>query len=148
MNGFHFLVKLSLQPLSADFNYSRLKKNMNPSLTDSLREVQVRTSYLGFDFILTYVLSEYTCICLVFLVPVSLREVHSAFNGSPFPVFHTRAVAVFSRRPDCGDITTSCESRELLSDTGVKHEARGPNPARHVILCSPWRHERHMITCS
>jgi len=33
----------------------------------------------------------------------------------------------------------------LVWSTGIKHEARGPNAARRVILCGPWRLERHMI---
>jgi len=25
----------------------------------------------------------------------------------------------------------------MVENTGVKHKARGPNPARHIILCGP-----------
>jgi len=32
-----------------------------------------------------------------------------------------------------------------MKTTGVKHKARGPNAAHRVILCGPWRLERHMI---
>lgn len=38
--------------------------------------------------------------------------------------------------------------KQLEVNLGVKHKAREPNSALHVISCGPWRPERHMNTFS
>jgi len=34
----------------------------------------------------------------------------------------------------------------IVLTTGVKHKARGQNPARRIISCGPRQLERHVIT--